>query len=167
LAIILSVSFLILWSGCIIARPSKPLPTDTFGKRSENPSSDGRRTIDITPADSSKHYSYYPAVIDSVIIQPAAFQPGQSAVAVEALLKGAFPDGCMQLHDAEQDRSEHLIVVTLRMRRPQGALCASVMRPYRFYLRLDGVFEPGSYTLKINDIVHPFVVRGRPVDNKG
>jgi len=37
-----------------------------------------------------------------------------------------------------------------------------VMRPYRFYLRLDGTYGEGSYTLKLNNRVFPFSVRTPP-----
>ena len=34
-----------------------------------------------------------------------------------------------------------------------------VLRPFRFYLPLEGVFEPGSYTLKVNGAATPFRIR--------
>ena len=37
------------------------------------------------------------------------------------------------------------------MRRPNGTVCASVMRPYRFYVLLEGNFDDGNYALKVND----------------
>ncbi len=156
---LIPILLLTLWSGCLIARPAKAPPEESFGSHIEGATPDGRATIEISPSDSLVAYTYYPAVIDSVIVQPAQFSLGQTAVPVEALLKGAFPDACMQLHSVEQHRYEHLLDISLKMRRPKGALCAAVMRPYRFYLRLEGLFEPGSYTLKINGEAHSFVVR--------
>ena len=47
------------------------------------------------------------------------------------------------------------------MRRRRGVLCASVVRPYRFYLVLEGQYEQGHYTLKINGVAHTFVVANR------
>ena len=35
----------------------------------------------------------------------------------------------------------------------------AVVRPFRFYLNLDGLYEPGAYTLKLNDRVFPFTLR--------
>ena len=45
------------------------------------------------------------------------------------------------------------------MRKPQGAVCDAVRRPYRFYLTLEGLYAPGNYTLTINATEVPFAVR--------
>ena len=84
---------------------------------------------------------------------------------VEVLIKGALPDACAALDEAEQARVVNLIDVTLTMRRPRGALCAQVVRPFRFYLPLDGTFPPGSYTLKVNGAAYPFRIREGEVEN--
>jgi hypothetical protein len=39
------------------------------------------------------------------------------------------------------------------------------MRPYRFYLPLEGTYDAGPYTLKLNDQVHPFVVEASSLTN--
>ncbi len=85
-----------------------------------------------------------------------------SEVPVEILVKGSLPDGCTELHEVSQERFGHIIHLNVRMRRPQGSVCTRVMRPYRFYLRLDGLFEEGHYTLKLNERVFPFAIRMRP-----
>jgi hypothetical protein len=118
----------------------------------------------LTPPDSSVTYFYYPAVYDTLFIRPAPFEAdaaGQLAdveVPVEVLVKGSLPDACTELHDVEQRRVGHLISVELAMRRPRGGVCATVVRPYRFYMMLEGTYEPGPYTLKLNGEVHPFEV---------
>jgi hypothetical protein len=73
-------------------------------------------------------------------------------------VKGSFPDSCTDLNSVKQTKIEHLINMTLDMRRPKGVVCASVMRPYRFYVLLDGEYESGHYTLKLNDRANTFVV---------
>ena len=44
------------------------------------------------------------------------------------------------------------------MRQPKETVCAAVVRPFRFYLVLDGAFEAGSYTLRFNGAPTPFQV---------
>ena len=148
--------------GCVSSKPADDLPPDEqFGHRYEE-SPDARLTLSLTPPDTAQSYFYYPAVFDTVHVRPAPFAatPGAARqVPVEVLVKGALPDACTELHDVAQERLGHILHVTLRMRRPQGAVCASVVRPYRFYVMLEGRYEPGSYTLKLNEQAHPFEVR--------
>lgn len=153
-----------LATGCAGPRAAEDVPPDErFGHRYEDDAPDGRPTIAITPADSAQTYFYYPATFDSVHVRPAPFDAARPAdgqqVVVEVLVKGAFPDACMQLHAMEQERTGNIINATLQMRRPQGAICASVRRPYRFYVMLDGRYGLGNYTLKLNDEAVPFEVR--------
>ena len=111
-------------------------------------------------------YLVTPAVLDSVAVRPAQrVAPPGEAVPVEILVKGALPDACSELGEATQTRAMNLIDVTLTMRRPRGAACAQVVRPFRFYLPLDGTFPPGSYTLKVNGAAYPFRIREGQVEN--
>ena len=156
-AIVLAVSL----AACAGTRNVEVPPDEQFGHRFETEGPEGRRTIDLTQADSTGRYFYYPAAVDSVHIRPAPFSGDSMAVVavpVEVLVKGALPDACSELHDVTQNRYGHLIEIRVEMRRPQGAVCASVMRPFRFYLRLDGVYEPGSYSMKLNDRMYAFSV---------
>lgn len=151
----------VFW-GCIGSKEVERLPDEQFGHRYEEEGPEGRRTIIISPADSAESYFYYPAVFDTVTVRPALFGTQaemDGAVPVEILVKGAIPDGCTQLHDVSQERSGHIIEVDFQMRRPQGAVCTQVRRPYRFYLQLAGTYSPGNYTLKLNDRAIPFTVR--------
>ena len=145
---------------CTGTRPLDRPPDERFGHRFEGKTDDGRETIVITPEDDFVTYMYFPAVYDTVHIRTAPPESADAAgVPVEVLVKGAFPDACTELSSAGQERVGNLISVDLQMRRPKGVLCASVVRPYRFYLMLDGLYEPGHYSLKINDRVHPMVIR--------
>ncbi len=150
---------ILLFAGCLPSRPAELPPDDRFGNRIEGEGPDGRRTVVVTPPDSGRTYLYYPAVYDTVHVRPAAPSDAHTPVPVEVLVKGAFPDACMEMHEVKQKRTGHLIEVTLTMRKPQGAVCASVLRPYRFYLSLEGLYEPGNYTLKLNGKAHPFTIR--------
>ena len=125
-------------------------PDQQFGHRYEGEAPDGRRTVDIAPEPETTTFSYYPAIFDSVVVRPAPFEAGVKEVPVEVLIKGAFPDGCLQLHAFEQERTGNIVTANLTMRRPQEVICASVRRPYRLYVMLNGLFTAGNYTMKLN-----------------
>lgn len=135
-------------------------PDDEFGHRYGGVAPDGRETVLLEPGDSATAYVTLPAILDSVAVRPAlAAAPAGTPVAVEVLVKGTLPDGCTTLDVATQERVGHLISATLTMRQPHGALCAQVVRPFRFYLPLAGTFEPGHYTFILNGAAHPFRIR--------
>ncbi len=151
--------------GCLSPSKTAIDPEDQFGHRVEGETSDGRTTIVIEPAPSDREYRYFPATFQSVNVRPASVRSAidQGGVSVEILVKGAFPDACTELHDVNQERAGNIIRVALRMRRPAGAVCASVLRPYRFYLKLDGTYAVGAYSLFLNEESRPFEIRA-PVD---
>lgn len=136
-------------------------PDDQFGHRVDGSTPDGRSTIVIQAPEVGREYNYYPAIFQSVNVraEPSEGQAAATGVSVEVLVKGAFPDACTELHDVNQERAGNVIRVVLRMRRPVGAVCASVLRPYRFYLELDGVYAVGAYSLLLNDESNPFEIR--------
>lgn len=151
-----------LCAGCFGPRLAEQAPEERFGHRYET-DPEGRRVVEITPPDTSRSYFYYPAVVDSVHVRPAplskaAREAGASGVVVEVLVEGAFPDACMVLHDLEQRRTVHFVDVRLTVRRPRGATCTSLRDPYRFYFFLEGLYDPGSYTLELNGEAYPFEV---------
>lgn len=163
----LAITGLLIVSGCRSNRTVADVaPDDRFGHRFEDVSPDGRSTLSLSAPDSTTKFFYYPAVVDQLHIRPAPFDATQpldgQAVTVEVLIKGALPDGCTELHDVTQERIAQLINVTLRTRKPQGGLCTTVMRPYRFYLDLDEGLAEGAYTLKVNDQTKSFRIR-KPV----
>jgi hypothetical protein len=136
-------------------------PDDQFGHRYDG--YQGRRqTVAITPMDTTVSYFFYPVYVDSLHIRPAPFDSSAGAdprVLVEVLVKVALPDGCSELHAVEQQRVGHFIYLDVQMRRPRGASCVRVERPFRYYMTLDGRYGPGDYIIRIRDLVFPFVVR--------
>ena len=156
----------LLLSGCALLQPVSDVE-DEFGHRIEGVSVDGRQTIAISPPDEGTTYRFFDASYESVTIRPGVVTTENEAegVPVEVLIKGAFPDSCSELHEVEQQRAGNLYLVTLTMRRPEGAICASVLRPYRYYLDLDGTSKPGSYSMKLNEKSHSFVVRAAPTND--
>lgn len=131
-------------------------PDRQFGQR---PDVEGE-TLLITPPDSTAEFFYYPAYASEVVIRSGVAERGRRPV--ELLIKGALPDACTELHDVRQEQRAHLIEVTFETRRPKGAVCAQVVRPFRFYYVLADPLTPGDYTLKLNGSVHPFTVQALP-----
>ncbi|MDE2731397.1 MAG: hypothetical protein OXM02_12150 [Bacteroidota bacterium] len=134
-------------------------PDAQFGHRFEGQAPDGRRTLTLAapPADGS--FTLLPATFESVVIRPAPLTDESHEVQVEVLIKGSFPDACMEMHQFSQERSGNLIEATLDMRRPDDTVCMNVRRPYRLYLMLDGVYTAGSYVLKVNGTAVPFNIQ--------
>ncbi|MFN3596645.1 MAG: hypothetical protein ACK41D_05175 [Rubricoccaceae bacterium] len=147
-----------LAAGCLSAGSARP--DERFGHRFPDRGPEGRVTVLGTPPPNPDDYFVYPAVLDTVHVRPqtAALRPGEAA-AVEVLLKGVLPDACSELNEAEQTRVGRIIEVTLTMRQPRGTPCALVVRPFRFYLPLEGTFEAGAYVVRVNGAAQPFRIR--------
>ena len=139
---------------------SEPTGDALFGHRYSGIAPDGRETMVIAEADTARRVLIYPAVLDSIAVRPErpATLPGDP-VRVEVLLKGVVPGACSRLESAEQVRRGNFVEVVLSTRQPRGRPCAQVLRPFRFYLPLEGTYEPGSYTLTANGAVVPFRIR--------
>jgi hypothetical protein len=136
-------------------------PDERFGHRYEGDAPDRRETMLLQPLEPGVEAFSYPVYLDTVVVRvphPQTAAAAEAGVPVEVLLKGAIPDGCSSLGEVRQERNVNLLNVTLEMRRPKGAYCTQVVRPFRFYLTLDGRYTPGHYTLKVNDLVQPFQV---------
>ena len=153
---LLAVALAVL-AGCAGADEVATVDTDRYGYRVGGEVG-GRETVRVAPPDSSVRFLFFPAVIDSVDVRPAGRPAPGDGVAVEAVILGAFPDACSVLSGVEQGRAGHYVTVTLTMRQPLETVCAAVVRPFRFYLPLDGAFEAGSYTVTVNDAAYPFQV---------
>lgn len=121
-------------------------------------SDDRRETMLIRPVSDSTRYLVYPAVVDSVAVRVAGRPAPGDAVAVEVLIQGALPDACAELTEVTQSRQGQFVTVDLMMRQPRETVCAAVVRPFRFYVVLDGGFPAGSYTLRVNGDPTPFQV---------
>ena len=156
---------LVVLGGLLMASCTSPrhavtdAPDDQFGHRYEGNPPDGHSTVTITVPTDGETYTHLPVVFETVVVRPAPIDSTNNPVPVEILVKGAMPDACTELHSFSQSRTGHLIEALLEMRRPTLAVCASVRRPFRVYLMLEGMYGPGSYTLRLNDKVVPFEIR--------
>ena len=154
---------LILIAACSGPRNSlDESPDSQFGHRFEGEAPDGRRTLNFPAPAGEGDFTLLPATFESVIVRAAPLTSAQSDVQVEVLIKGAFPDACIEMHQFNHTRSGNLIEATLDMRRPEGTVCMNARRPYRLYLMLDGTYTAGSYVLKVNGTVVPFTIRAEP-----
>ena len=131
---------------------------ERFGYRIGGVGPDGRETMLLAPVTDSTRYLFFPAVVDSVAVRSAGRPLPGDAVAVDVLVKGALPDACAQLAEVRQRREGHFVTVDLTMRQPRETVCAAVVRPFRFYVPLDGAFEAGSYSLRLNGRTVPFQI---------
>ena len=121
-------------------------------------SDDRRETMEVVPVSDSTRYLVYPAVVDSVGVRAAGRPAPGDAVAVEVVVQGALPDACAELAEVTQERQARYVTVELLMRLPRETVCAAVVRPFRFYLVLDGAYPAGSYVLRLNGTTTPFQV---------
>ncbi|HET6568692.1 MAG TPA: hypothetical protein VFG50_12060 [Rhodothermales bacterium] len=154
----------LLMSACVTQASRIPVPEEQFGHRYES-GVGGRINVVVTPPDTAKSYFSYPAFIESLYVRPAPFDSAASAgseIPVEVLVQGAFSDACSELDTVRQSRAGHILNVDLLVRRPRGQACTRLERPYRFYFRLDGRYEPGSYLLKVNGVPYTFEIRQPP-----
>lgn len=146
-------------SGWLAACRSSEAVTDpdaAFGHRFAS-GADDRETLEVVPPPAGEEYFVYPAIISDVRLRPD--EPGpDGTLALDVRIHGSLPDACIQLHAVSEERRGQLIDVSLDMRRPKGALCAQVVRPYRFYYTLATPLAPGSYVLSINGDQHPFQI---------
>jgi hypothetical protein len=120
---------ILLVVGCGLLGGSKD-PDKEFGHRRPERTPEDPDIISVAPPDTTRSFFYTEAPVMEVI--PRAGPAENGLVPMEIFVRGAFPDACYELHAVEQRRSAQLVDVTLTARRPQGAFCATVVRPYRF-----------------------------------
>ena len=162
-AVLLAPALLSLLALAACTGAGRATADQRYGTRTDGWGPDGRETLLLAPPADSSGVFTYAAVVDSVAVRAAAPGAPGEAVPVEVLVKGALPDACSALDAVTQERTGHFVTMALTMHQPRGAVCAQVVRPFRFYVRLDGLFVPGSYTLRLNGRVTPFqILDARP-----
>jgi hypothetical protein len=99
------------------------------------------------PVDTDTFHS--PTIIEGVEVMVLESSPMQVNLAV----RGAQPDGCEFPVIVEQRREGNTIIVEIYRDMPISLICAAVLLPYRETIALEGSFEPGTYTFRVNDYV--------------
>jgi hypothetical protein len=64
---------------------------------------------------------------------------------------GYQPDGCDFPVLVTQARSGNTITVNIYREVPPGVMCTMQIMPYQQTIRLDGTFDPGTYTISVNN----------------
>jgi hypothetical protein len=96
-----------------------------------------------------------PISIDSVDVLVMESSPPQ----VSARVRGVIGDGCSELHSVRQERSGHIVRITILRQRLEQAFCIQIARLYDEVLRLEGTYPPGRYVLYVNDVERAFTTQ--------
>ena len=67
-------------------------------------------------------------------------------------VSGEHPDGCDYPVMVEQDRDGDTVTVSIYREVPRDVMCPMMLNPYEATIKLDGTFESGSYTIKVNGV---------------
>lgn len=95
-----------------------------------------------TVSDSDKVMTH----IFRVNVNATESQPAQISLDIE----GEHPDGCDLPVQVEQAREGNTIQVDIYRVVPADMICPMILRPYQGAVQLEGGFEAGSYTIKVN-----------------
>ena len=97
--------------------------------------------VTISPADGSegKDYSTGTAYVDSV---ERAYRKGKFGWFVT----GNLPDGCSTLHEASYTVDGETVQITLRSRKPSGAMCTQALVPFSYFIEVGDEAEFESIT---------------------
>ncbi len=87
--------------------------------------------VTLAPVDGSegKDFTTGPAYVDSV---ERVYRGGKFGL----LITGSLPDGCSALHSAGYTLEGSTANLTLRSRKPAGAMCTQALVPYSFFLEI-------------------------------
>jgi hypothetical protein len=73
----------------------------------------------------------------------------------QAFVDGEIGDGCNSLQGINEKRTKNQFDISVTFRR-QGDLCTMQMQLLNQWVPLSGTFEPGEYTLQVNDTKQTF-----------
>ena len=74
-------------------------------------------------------------------------------VQINLNVTGFQPDGCDFPVVVDQRREGNEVFVDIYREMPLAVMCPAVLRSYEATIHLDGGFEPGMYTIHVNDQV--------------
>lgn len=73
----------------------------------------------------------------------------------QAFVEGEIGDGCNSLQGVNEKRTKNAFDISVTFRR-QGDICTMQMQLLNQWVPLSGTFEPGEYTLRVNDMTQVF-----------
>lgn len=149
--------------GCFLLPKPRLAPEQRYGYRPPAQDAQEATIWTVTPAEPGRMYFYFDVPVSEVVprVEPRTTAPGDSA-RVELLVKGSVPNDCYELESVTETRQARFVDLTLRMRRPQGVPCRTVVRYFHYYRVLRGVFAPGAYVFSANGASRPYELRPRP-----
>lgn len=146
--------------GCFLLPKPRLTPEQRFGYRP--PAHDAQEAViwTPTPAAPGRMYFYFDVPVSEIVprVEPRTTALGDS-VRVELLVKGTVPNDCYELESVTETRQARFVGLTLRMRRPQGVPCRTVVRRFHYYHVLRGVYAPGPYVFSANGASRPYEIR--------
>jgi hypothetical protein len=107
----------------------------------------GIRQSPDTPAPEPEETIHALTHIDSVQAMILRSFPAQ----INLVISGYQPDGCDFPVQVIQRREGNTVTVEIFREVPLAVMCPAVLREYNESIHLDGSFEPGTYTIHVND----------------
>ena len=87
---------------------------------------------------------------------------------VRVVARGEFSDGCTEIHEVTQEKTEDIFFVKITTKRPTNAFCAQVIKSFEELVSLDiEGLEKGIYTVDVNGITDIFEIEFDNVAPKG
>ncbi|MEP7294068.1 MAG: hypothetical protein ABI835_19935 [Chloroflexota bacterium] len=70
---------------------------------------------------------------------------------IDLVISGSQPDGCDFPVQVVQARNANSVTVEIFRDVPLGVMCPAMLREYHETIRLEGTFESGRYSIRVND----------------
>lgn len=109
----------------------------------------GPPQLDVTPLPKLDGTLRSAPIITDVQVMALESYPVQLVL----IVTGQFRDGCTLPVQVEQQRDGNTVTVVLYRRKAADMLCPDVMQPFEQAVRLEGGFESGTYTIRVNDFM--------------
>ncbi|MCY3780099.1 MAG: hypothetical protein OXG78_07315 [Chloroflexi bacterium] len=87
---------------------------------------------------------------DKVLTNISSVDVNVNQARVSLDIAGEHPDGCDLPVQVEQSRAGNTVNVEIYRIVPADMICPMILRPYQGRVQLDGEFEAGSYTIRVN-----------------
>lgn len=160
----LVLAALVALPGCFLLPKPRLKPSEQFGNRPPANTAQEPETWVASPPTPGQLYFYFDVPVTEVVprVEPRTTAPTDSA-RVELLIRGVVPNDCYELDSVtEEPHHGRFVNVMLRMRRPQGQACRTVVRRFHVYHVVRGRFAPGPYVFSANGSARPYEIRPRP-----
>jgi inhibitor of cysteine peptidase len=82
---------------------------------------------------------------------------------VHVVARGYLPDGCTEIDEIREERTEQAFQVTITTIRPADAMCTQALQPFEKVIALDVLgLQAGTYSVNVNGVTGSFALA---VDN--